>query len=111
MLALLDEIGSPATVASAAPRYFGFVTGGALPATVASRIEEIALGWLLDVLGLPSTCGGAFVTGATIANFAGLAAARHAVLASAGWDVEAQGLFGAPPIAVVVRATRHTSPS
>src|SRR5689334_4864304 len=129
-LALLDALGSPATVATAGPRYFGFVTGGALPAALATNwlagawdqnafssvaspaavaIENIALGWLLDVLGLPVECGAAFVTGATMANVAGLAAARHAVLARAGWDVEAQGLFGAPPITVVVGEEAHAT--
>lgn len=128
VLALLDEIGSPATVAMAGGRYFGFVTGSSLPATLAANwlagawdqnaglnvmspvaiaLEEIALRWLLDALGLPPECGGAFVTGATMANFTALAAARHAVLQGAGWDVEAQGLFGAPPITVVVGAEVH----
>jgi glutamate/tyrosine decarboxylase-like PLP-dependent enzyme len=127
---LLDEIGSPATVASASGRYFGFVTGGSLPATlaanwlagawdqnayatvmspVAAALEEIALDWLVDVLGLPAGAGGAFVTGATMANFSCLAAARHAVLARAGWDVESQGLFGAPPVTVVVGDEVHVS--
>lgn len=130
VVALLDEVGSPATVAMAGPRYFGFVPGGALPATLAANwlagawdqntglaaiapgtamLERIALRWLLDVLGLPPTCGGAFVTGATMANFTALAAARHAVLAGVGWDVEAQGLFGAPPVTVVVGAEAHPS--
>jgi glutamate/tyrosine decarboxylase-like PLP-dependent enzyme len=129
-LALLDALGSPATVATAGPRYFGFVTGGTLPASLAVNwlagawdqnafssvaspaavaIENIALGWLLDALGLPAECGAAFVTGATMANVAGLAAARHAVLARAGWDVEAQGLFGAPPITVVVGEEAHAT--
>src|SRR5919202_4113587 len=76
---------------------------------VAAAVEEIALGWLLDVLGLPPDCGGAFVTGATMANFSALAAARHAVLAHAGWDVEADGLFGAPPVTVAVGAEVHAS--
>jgi glutamate/tyrosine decarboxylase-like PLP-dependent enzyme len=128
ILALLDEIGSPATVATAGGRYFGFVIGSSLPATLAANwlagawdqnaclsamspvsiaLEEIALRWLLDVLGLPAQCGGAIVTGATMANFTGLAAARHFVLKNAGWDVEAQGLFGAPPITVVVGAEAH----
>src|SRR5579884_1463954 len=114
VLALLDELGSPGTVASAGPRYFGFVTGGSLPAALAASwlaaawdqnvaltvmsptavaLEEIALGWLLELLGLPAGTGAAFVTGATMANFTCLAAARHAVLARAGWDVEAHGLF------------------
>ncbi len=128
-LALLDRYGSPATTASAGSRYFGFVTGGTLPAAVAAnwlaaawdqnafsyvsspaatKIEEVALAWLLDLLGLPKTCGGAFVTGATMANFCGLAAARHRLLTDAGWDVEAKGLFGAPEITVIVGAEAHT---
>jgi glutamate/tyrosine decarboxylase-like PLP-dependent enzyme len=127
-LRLLDELGSPATMAMAGPRFFGFVIGGALPATVASNwlttawdqntglwgptpststIEVVALAWLLDVLGLPSESGGAFVTGAAMANFTALAAARHAQLAGAGWDVEALGLQGAPPLTVVVSAEAH----
>ena len=130
VLALLDDIGSPATVASAGGRYFGFVIGGAVPASLAANwlagawdqcaglyvisptaaaIEEIALGWLLDVLKLPagSACG--FVTGATMANFTCLAAARHSLLKKAGWDVEAQGLYGAPVITVVVGDEVHVS--
>jgi glutamate/tyrosine decarboxylase-like PLP-dependent enzyme len=129
-LALLDEAGSPATVASAGGRYFGFVIGGSLPVTLAAnwlagswdqnaglqaasppavKLENIALRWLLDVLGLPAEAGGGFVTGATMANFSGLAAARHALLQQAGWDVEAQGLFGAPPITVIVGDEVHVS--
>ena len=128
VLRLLDEVGSPATMAMAGPRFFGFVIGGALPVTVAanwlatawdqntglnevtpsaSRLEQVALRWLLDVLKLPPTCGGSFVTGATMANFTALAAARHAIMARAGWDVDAQGLFGAPPLTVVVGAEAH----
>jgi len=130
VLALLDDIGSPATVASAGGRYFGFVTGGTLPAALAANwlagawdqncafavmspvvaaVEEIALDWLRDALHLPAGCGGGFVTGATVANFTALAAARHAVLERVGWDVEADGLFGAPPITVVVGAEVHAS--
>lgn len=130
VLGLLDDYGSPATVTSTGGRYFGFVTGGALPASlaanwlaaawdqnsalrvmspVAARLEEISLGWLRDVLRLPSQCGCGFVTGATMANFAGLTAARHAILARAGWNVEDQGLFGAPEIKVVVGAEVHIS--
>ena len=128
VLALLDEIGSPATVASAGSRYFGFVISGSLPVALAANwlgsawdqnaalvvaspvgaaLEEIALRWLLEVFSLPSSCGGAFVTGATMANFTALAAARHAVLQEAGWDVEADGLFGAPPVTVVVGQEAH----
>jgi len=127
-LRLLDEVGSPATMAMGGPRFFGFVIGSALPATVAaqwlasawdqntgfdestpgtSRIEMIALGWLLDVLQLPPGTGAGYVTGATMANFTCLAAARHAVLARAGWDVEAKGLIGAPPLTVVVGEEAH----
>jgi glutamate/tyrosine decarboxylase-like PLP-dependent enzyme len=129
-LRLLDEAGSPATMGMAGPRFFGFVIGGSLPVTLAAnwlagawdqnsamdratpgtaRFEQVAQRWLLEVLGLPATCGTAFVTGATVANQCALAAARHAVLHRAGWDVEAQGLFGAPPITVVVGAEVHPS--
>lgn len=130
VLAMLDEIGSPATVASAGGRYFGFVTGGTLPAALAAnwlatawdnnggitvmspvtaKLEEIALAWLVELLGLPVGTGGGFVTGATMANFTGLAAARHVLLARQGWDVEALGLFGAPPLTVVVGEEVHVS--
>ena len=130
VIALLDEIGSPATVATAGRRYFGFVIGGCLPAAlaanwlagawdqnaalvvtspIAAALEEIALRWLLDVLALPPECGGSFVTGTTMAHFTALAAARNAVLQKAGWDVESQGLFGAPPVAIVVGAEAHPS--
>ncbi len=130
VLQTLDEIGSPATVASAGSRYFGFVTGGSLPATVAAswlatawdqcpgirvlspvgaRLEDIASSWLIDLLGLPEGCGAGFVTGATQANFTALAAARHALLAAEGWDVERNGLFGAPPITVIVGEEYHVS--
>ena len=70
-------------------------------------VEEVALGWLVDFLGLPDTTQGSFVTGATVANFTALAAARHAVLSRAGWNVEADGLFGAPPITVVIGDEAH----
>jgi len=130
LLATLDEIGSPATVTSAGGRYFGFVTGGSLPATVAAgwlasawdqntyvsvmspvgaKLEEIALHWLVDVLGLPPGTGAGFVTGATMANFTCLAAARHALLMNQGWDVEARGLYGAPEIKVIVGGEVHVS--
>ncbi len=128
VLRLLDEVGTPATMAMGGPRFFGFVIGGALPVTVAanwiatawdqntglyaatpatSELERVALGWLTGLLGLPEDCGGSFVTGAAVANLVALAAARHAVLERAGWDVEAKGLFGAPPIHVVVSAEAH----
>ena len=127
-LALLDAAGSPATMATASSRFFGFVIGGSLPAAlaanwlasawdqnaglslispVAAKLEEVSLRWLIDLFGLPPQSGGGFVTGATMANFTALAAARHAVLARAGWDVEAHGLFGAPPITVVISEESH----
>jgi glutamate/tyrosine decarboxylase-like PLP-dependent enzyme len=130
VLALLDDIGSPATVATAGGRYFGFVTGGSLPAAlaanwlagawdqnaamqvmspVAAKLEEIVLGWMVDLLGLPLGSGAGFVTGTTMANFTALAAARTALLRRAGWNVEEDGLFGAPPIHVVVGEEVHVS--
>ena len=129
-LRLLDEAGSPATTAMAGARFFGFVIGGSLPVTLAanwlagawdqnavlyrpapgaSYLEQVALRWLLDRLQLPPESAGAFVTGATVANLCALAAARHAVLRRAGWDVEAHGLFGAPPITVIVGEEIHPS--
>ena len=130
LITLLDEIAAPATVASAGPRYFGFVTGGALPAAlaanwlagawdqncfssvsspIAAAMEERVIGWLGDLFGFPPDCGGALVTGATMANFTGLAAARHAVLEEAGWDVESWGLRGAPAVTIVAGAEAHTT--
>src|SRR5271166_4864393 len=115
VLALLDDYGSPATVASAGGRYFGFVTGATLPAALAANwlagawdqntafwvmspaaaaLEEIAMGWLREIFHLPDSCGTGFVTGATMASFTCLAAARHALLKRAGWNVEEQGMFG-----------------
>jgi glutamate/tyrosine decarboxylase-like PLP-dependent enzyme len=130
VLALLDEIGSPATVATAGPRYFGFVTGGSIPASVAANwlsgawdqnaafivgspiasvLEEVSLSWIRELLNLSPRWGAGFVTGTTMGNFSALAAARHQVLARAGWDVESEGLFGAPEIRVVVGAEVHAS--
>jgi glutamate/tyrosine decarboxylase-like PLP-dependent enzyme len=128
VLDLLDSYGSPATMASSGSRFFGFVIGGSLPATVAASwlatawdqntgllaaapattlLEQIALDWLLEVLDLPRSSAGAFVTGGQIANFTALAAARHSVLSKLGWDVESRGLFGAPQIPVIVGADAH----
>jgi glutamate/tyrosine decarboxylase-like PLP-dependent enzyme len=130
VFSLLDRVGSPATIASAGGRYYGFVVGGSLPAALAANwlaaawdqnaattvlspvsaaLEAITQGWLLDLLALPAEAGVGFVTGATMANLSALAAARHALLERAGWDVEAQGLFGAPPITVVVGDEVHVS--
>ena len=130
ILKLLDEVGTPATVASAGPRYFGFVTGGALPASLAANwlagawdqnsfstigsplgaaIDAVALEWLREIFGLPPGCGGALVTGATMANFTGLAAARQTVLTQAGWDLDEEGLTGAPPVSIVVGGEAHAT--
>jgi len=130
VLALLDEVGSPATVASAGPRYFGFVTGGALPiaqaaawlsvawdqnvaltvmSPVAATLNAVALRWVAELLGLPAAVGGGFVTGASMANATCLAAARDAVLTRHGWDAAGQGLVGAPPVTVVVGGQVHTT--
>jgi glutamate/tyrosine decarboxylase-like PLP-dependent enzyme len=129
-LALLDEAGSPATMGSAGGRYFGFVIGGsypvalaanwlatawdqnaALPAMspVAARLHEVVTGWLGELLGLPAGSAAAFVTGAAMANTAALTAARDRQLASVGWDVQADGLFGAPELTVVVGEKAHST--
>jgi len=126
----LDEIGSAATVATTGGRYFGFVNGGMVPAAmaanwlaatwnqnaalrvmspVAAELEEVAIRWVCEALGLPADCAGGLVTGATTANFTALATARYALLARAGWDVTADGMFSAPPIEVVVGAEVHAS--
>jgi glutamate/tyrosine decarboxylase-like PLP-dependent enzyme len=128
VLRMLDELVTPATMAMAGPRFFGFVIGGALPVSLAAnwlagawdqnaglyastpgvaRLEAVALRWLNDLFGFPPATVGAFVTGATMANFTALAAARHEVLRQAGWAVEADGLFGAPPITVIVGDEAH----
>ncbi len=130
ILALLDDIGSPATVATTGGRYFGFVIGGTLPAALAANwlagawdqnaamrvmapgaaaLEDVVRDWILDLLGLPSGSGAGFVTCTTMANFSGLAAARSALLQRAGWNVEEDGLFGAPAIRVVVGQEVHVS--
>ncbi len=130
VIALLDDAGSPATTATAGPRFFGFVIGGSLPVTVAASwlatawdqnagaftaspvaatLEHVAQRWLVELLGLPPTTVAGFVTGATMANFSALAAARHDVLAGAGWDVDEHGLAGAPPLTVVVGEEAHPS--
>jgi len=127
---LLDDLGSPATVASTGRRYFGFVVGGVLPAVmganwlagawdqnaglrvmspVAAELENVALRWICEALGLPAECEGGLVTCATTANFTALAAARYALLAKSGWNVAEDGMFGAPPIQVVVGAEVHAS--
>ena len=130
VLRLLDDVGSPATVATNGPRYFGFVTGAVLPVAqaaawlgaawdqnagltvmspVAARLNAVALRWITGLLGLPSGTAGSFVTGATMANATCLAAARDAVLTRHGWDAASLGLVGAPPVTVVVGAEVHTT--
>ncbi|HTZ50235.1 MAG TPA: pyridoxal-dependent decarboxylase [Spirochaetia bacterium] len=130
VLRLMDTHGSPATMAMAGPRFFGFVIGGSLPATLAANwlagawdqntaffwetpstamMEQVALKWLVELFGLPPGTAGGFVTGATMANFTALAAARHAVLERAGWNVEADGLIGAPPLTVIVGEEVHST--
>lgn len=126
----LDAIGSPATVTSTGGRYFGFVNGGMVPAALAAswmtaawnqnasfrvmspaavELEDLVLKWICEALELPPDCKGGLVTCATMASFAALLTARHALLKKAGWDVTADGMFGAPPIQVVVGAEVHAS--
>ena len=128
VIGALARIGAAGSVASAGPRYFGFVIGGSTPASLAadwlvsawdqnaglhatsplvSAVEEVTAGWLRELAGLPPTMTVGFVTGCQMASFTGLAAARHRVLRDAGWDVEAQGLFGAPAIEVLVGDEAH----
>lgn len=129
LVSLLDRTASPATMINTGGRFFGFVNGGTLPGALAASwlvnawdqnagmricsapgglLEEVAIRWTADALGLPAG-GGGIVTGATMANFSGILAARHALLARQGWNVEQDGLFGAPPIEVVVGEEVHAS--
>ncbi|MBN1528229.1 MAG: aspartate aminotransferase family protein [Thermoleophilaceae bacterium] len=130
---VLDELvaeADPGITAMGSPRYFGFVIGGAYPAAIAAdwmasawdqnsglasptpsvaAIEEITGAWLLDLLGLPAGASFALVTGCQMAHVTALAAARHRLLAGAGWDVEAAGLAGAPALRALVCAERHVT--
>ena len=130
---VIDQLAAAADagiVATAGPRYFGFVTGGSHPAALgadwlvsawdqngalyvmspaAACIEDIAAAWVLDVLGLPEAASVGFVTGAHMANLTGLAAARHEMLRRAGWDVETNGLQHAPQVHVIVGVEAHVS--
>jgi glutamate/tyrosine decarboxylase-like PLP-dependent enzyme len=120
----------PGLVATAGPRFFGFVVGGSLPAATAADVvavgwdqlafnaisspaaaiaEEVAGGWLKELLGIPATASVGFVTGGQAANTVGLAVGRHQVLAAAGWDVERDGLMGAPRVRVIAGAERHAT--
>ena len=126
----LATAAEPGLVGSAGPRYFGFVIGGSLPAALgadwltsawdqnaglyvispaAAVAEEVASAWLIELLDLPTGTSVGFVTGATMANFTALAAARHGVLAKAGWDVERLGLQGAPQVTVVTHGGTHVT--
>jgi glutamate/tyrosine decarboxylase-like PLP-dependent enzyme len=129
----IDELAvavEPALVATTGPRYFGFVVGGALDAATAADVlttawdqpafnavtapaaavvEDVAGGWLKELLNLPAGASFGFVTGAQAANTVSLAAARHLVLAEAGWDVEQRGLIGGPPVRVVANGERHAT--
>ncbi len=124
----LARAAEPGIIAEAGGRYFGFVIGGAVPASLAADwlssawdqnaglyvcgpsaaiVEEVAGAWLVELLGLPEHASFGFVTGGQMASFTALAAARHHVLAKAGWDVEQRGLNGAPPIRIIVGEKRH----
>lgn len=130
VLERLVSVIDPVVTATAGPRYFGFVVGGALDAATgaeilttgwdqpaynaisspaAALVEEVAGAWLLEMFGLPSGCSFGFVTGGQAGNTVGLAAARHHVLSAAGWDVERDGLRGAPAITVVASEERHAT--
>ena len=130
VLGALAHAAERGLVASAGPRYFGFVIGGTLPAVIAADwltaawdqnaglfaaspaaavAEEAVTEWLIDLFGLPAGVSAGFVTGCQMANFTALAAARHAMLAARGWDVEAQGLIGAPPLEIVVGGEAHVT--
>ena len=125
---LLAATAEPGLMAMPSGRFFGWVIGGTLPAALAAdwltsawdqnagmrygspaaaAAEEAAGSWVLDLLGLPSGADVGFVTGATMANFVGLAAARQHVLSTAGWDVNRSGLTGGPAVRVLVGAERH----
>jgi len=128
VIARLAEGVEDGLLPSGSGRFFGFVFGGATPASLAADwltttwdqnaglyaaspaaavVEEVAAAWLVELFGLPTGTSVGFVTGAQMANFTGLAAARHEVLRRAGWDVERDGLVGAPPIRVLAGAERH----
>ncbi|HKO01825.1 MAG TPA: aminotransferase class V-fold PLP-dependent enzyme, partial [Thermoanaerobaculia bacterium] len=130
VLRALVDAAEPGLVASAGPRYFGFVIGGSLPVTVAADwmtsawdqnaglyvaspaaavAEDVVAEWLIDLFGLPKSVSTGFVTGCQMANFTALASARHAVLGAQGWDVEQHGLIGAPPVEIVVSAESHVT--
>ena len=132
-LAVVERLASdvdPGLVASAGPRYFGFVVGGALPASVAAdwltaawdqnavvhalspgaaAAEQVAGEWMKELLGIPAEASHGLPTGAGLGNAVGIAAARHSLLERGGWDVEARGLYGAPEIEVVIGDEAHAT--
>ncbi len=129
-LHLLNSLGSQATVATAAGRFFGLSVGSTLPAAMGARVlatawdqmvltnatspigvklEQVASGWLLDILRLPVQCSVGFTTGASMANFTCLAAARQSILSKLGWDVSAKGLYDAPRIRIVASEQTHVT--
>ena len=130
ILKLLHDVGSPATTAQGGGRYFGFVNGGVMPAALAARLladvwdqnaalyvmspiaaklEQLCEAWLVDLLDLPADTAAGFVSGTSTANLCGLLAGRSAILRRQGWDVNAQGMFNAPPIRVVMSESAHAA--
>ena len=126
----LDRIAEPATLTISGPRFFGFVNGGSLPAAVAvnwlstawdqhgtfaatspatTALERIAMRWIIELLGLPAESVGAFVTGTTVAHITALAAARDWLLSQCGWNIDQQGMFGAPKVNVIASEEGHTT--
>jgi glutamate/tyrosine decarboxylase-like PLP-dependent enzyme len=127
---LLHEYGSPATVAETGGRYFGFVVGGSIPAAIAakwlsdvwdqnaalyvispvvSQLEAVCEKWIVDLLHLPTGTAAGFVSGTSTATLCGLAAGRNELLKRLGWDVNSDGLFGAPNLRVVVGEQAHAT--
>ncbi len=130
VIGMLHKIGSPGTTASAGRRYFGFVIGGSQPAASAANwlagiwdqnaglevtspvsavIEDVVSHWLVDLLPVAKESGVGFTTGVTMANLTGLAAGRHHILKKHNWNVESQGLYGAPEIKIIVSEEAHGS--
>ncbi|MEM7380425.1 MAG: pyridoxal-dependent decarboxylase [Bacteroidota bacterium] len=130
VLEMLNKWGSPATIAQIGGRYFGFVNGGAVPASLGvkwladvwdqcgglyltspinSKLEQVCEKWMVELLGLPEATVAGFVSGTSMANLCGLAAARFRILKNAGWDVNTSGLYGAPPVRIVAHEQIHAS--
>ncbi len=130
VLDMLNKWGSPATIAQIGGRYFGFVNGGAVPASLGvkwladvwdqcgglyltspinSKLEQVCEKWMVELMGLPEGTVAGFVSGTSMANLCGLAAARFRILKNAGWDVNTNGLYGAPPVRIVAHEQIHAS--